>query len=225
MDQQWTLAAAWTGLALAASIVSIRTGLSVALVEILVGVVAGNFLHLRSTEWTGFLAGFGSILLTFLAGAEVEPDALRKHLKESLGLGIVGFLAPFLGAAAFCYYVAGWSRDAAIIGGIAPSTTSVAVVYAVMVETELDQTLFGKLVLAACFVNDLGTVLALGVFFASYNGWLVAFAVASILVLALAPGATRLLLKRFGTHVSEPGIKLLFLMLFGLGALASKANS
>lgn len=225
MEQQWTLAAAWIGLALAASLISMRTGLSVALVEILVGVAAGNFLHLGSTEWTTFLAGFGSILLTFLAGAEVEPDVLRKHLKESIGLGVIGFLAPFLGVAALCHYGAGWTRDAAIIGGIALSTTSVAVVYAVMVETQLNRTPFGKVLLAACFVNDLGTVLALGVFFASFNSWLFLFAAASIGALVLLPPLFRFVLARFGAHVSEPGIKLLLLMLFGLGGLAAKANS
>ena len=225
MGQEWALAAAWVGLALAASVISIRTAVSVALVEILVGVLAGNLFHLGSTEWTTFLASFGSVLLTFLAGAEVEPDVLRKYLKESIVLGAMGFLAPFLGVAALCRYAAGWSHDAAIIGGIALSTTSVAVVYAVMVETGLNRTALGKVVLAACFINDLGTVLALGIFFARPGVWLWGFAGASVVTLAVLPTLLRLVLGRLGTHVSEPATKLLFLALFGLGALAAKANS
>ena len=89
---QWFVAAIWVGLAFAASLISIRTAISVALVEILVGVAAGNFLHIPSTEWTTFLAGFGSILLTFMAGAEVEPQVLRRYLKESLAIGSLSFL-------------------------------------------------------------------------------------------------------------------------------------
>ena len=163
----WLIAAVWVGLAFAASIISIRTAVSVALVEILVGVLAGNYLHIAPTEWITFVAGFGSILLTFMAGAEVEPDVLRKYLKESLGIGFVSFLLPFLGAWAYCYHVAHWDPQAALIGGVALSTTSVAVVYAVMVETGLNETVLGKIILAACFITDLGTVLALGVFFAN----------------------------------------------------------
>jgi hypothetical protein len=42
--------------------------------------------------------------------------------------------------------------------GVARSTTSVAVVYAVTVETGLNREDIGKLILTACFVTDLGTV-------------------------------------------------------------------
>jgi Kef-type K+ transport system membrane component KefB len=222
---QWFVAAVWVGLALLASFISIRTAVSVALVEILVGVVAGNYLHIAPTEWITFIAGFGSILLTFMAGAEIEPDHLRKYLKESVGIGALSFLMPFLGAAAFCYWVAHWDPRAALVGGIALSTTSVAVVYAVMVETGLNETGLGKLVLAACFITDLGTVLALGVFFANFNGWLVLFIAVTALVLVLAPWATRRILRRYSGHVSEPAIKLIFLLLFGLGGLAMMSNS
>lgn len=150
-----------------ASLISIRIGLSVALVEIGVRVLGGNFLGLHTTPWIDFLASFGSVLLTFLAGAEVDPVSFRRHLKPSLAIGAVSFLFPFLGPMAFAYYVAGSDLRAAQIGGIALSTTSVAVVYAVMVETGLNETDLGKLIVAACFVTDLGTVVALGLLFAS----------------------------------------------------------
>src|SRR5207249_4200862 len=120
----------------------IRLGISVALVEMFVGVIGGNFLGFHTTPWIDFLATFGSGLLTFLAGAEIDPASLRKHLKPSLVIGGVSFLFPFLGAMAFAYYVMGWTPHAAEITGIALSTTSVAVVYAVMVETGLSQTDF-----------------------------------------------------------------------------------
>ena len=65
--------------------------------------------------------------------------------------------------------MAGWNYNQSLIGGIALSTTSVAVVYAVLVENGLNVSELGKLILAACFVNDLGTVLALGGFFANFD--------------------------------------------------------
>jgi Kef-type K+ transport system membrane component KefB len=226
MESIWLSAAVWVALALIASLIAKRSGVSVALVEILVGVAAGNLLHLNSkAEWVAFLAGFGSILLTFMAGAEIEPAVLRRYLKESLSIGIIAFLFPFLGAMAFARYIAGWGWPAAAIGGIALSTTSVAVVYAVMIETGLNETEVGKLILAACFINDLGTVLALGVLFANYNWWLAVFAAITTIVLIFVPHFSRWFFHLFGSHVSEPEIKLMFLLLFGLGGLAGKANS
>jgi Kef-type K+ transport system membrane component KefB len=221
----WLLAAGWMALALAASLISIRVGVSVALIEILIGVLAGNFLGLHSTSWIDFLATFGSGLLTFLAGAEIEPDALKRHLRPALVIGAVGFLAPFLAAGAFAYWVAHWERHAAYIAGIALSTTSVAVVYAVMIETGLNRTELGKLILAACFVNDFGTVLALGIIFANFNGWLALFVGVTALVLWYLPRLTRFVLRRVGNRVSEPEVKFVFLVLFLLGGLAKVAQS
>jgi Kef-type K+ transport system membrane component KefB len=146
--------------------------------------------HIQTNSWINFLAGFGSVLLTFLAGAEIDPTSFRRHLKASLVIGAVGFLAPFLGAFAIAFWGVHWHLQAAEIAGIALSTTSVAVVCAVMVETGLNRTEIGKLILAACFVNDLGTVLALGVIFANYNVWLALFVLATAVVLAVLPWTT-----------------------------------
>jgi Kef-type K+ transport system membrane component KefB len=225
MENIWFVAAAWMGLALIASVISIRVGISVALVEIFVGVLGGNFLGFHTTPWIDFLATFGSGLLTFLAGAEIDPESLRKHLKPSLVIGGISFLTPFLGAMAFAYFVIGWDLRAAQIAGIALSTTSVAVVYAVMVESGLSNTDLGKLILAACFVTDLGTVLALGVLFASFNAWMAVFVIVTALVLWKLPMVTRWVISHWGSKVSEPEVKFIFLVLFFLGGLATTAKS
>ncbi len=231
MEQVWYTATAWIGLALLASLISIRIGISVALVEIFLGFVAGNLAtHLGSAifqpnAWINFLAGFGSVVLTFLAGAEIEPETFRKQLIPSLTIGTVAFFSPFLGCAAYAYYIAGWNPQAAWIAGIALSTTSMAVVYAVMVETGLNETELGKLILAACFVNDLGTVLALGLIFANYDYWLVIFVVVTAVVLVFMPAICRRVFAWWGGRVSEPEIKFIFLVLCGLGALSVTARS
>lgn len=226
MEQTWHVAMIWVGLALLASLISIRTAISVALVEIFVGVIGGNYLGLDpNVPWINFLAGFGAILLTFLAGAEIEPEVLRKYAKESLAIGFMSFLLPFLGAMFYAYYVAGWTSDASKICGLALSTTSVAVVYAVMVQTGLNKTELGKIILAACFVTDLGTVVVLGIMFANYNMWLIAFSVVTLVTLLITPRLIPWFFGSFSGHVSEPEIKLLFVMLLGLGWLAARANS
>jgi Kef-type K+ transport system membrane component KefB len=225
----YAIAAIWMALALAASIISIRIGIAVALAEILVGAVAGNIPGVsglvQQTAFTTFLASLGSVTLTFLAGAEIDPVSLRRHWKASLSIGLISFALPFFGAMAVCYYGLRWDLRAAEIGGVALSTTSVAVVYAVMVETGLNREDLGKLILAACFVTDLGTVLALGALFAGFNLLLVVFAVATAIALfAIAPGL-RWITRNLGHRVSEPEVKFLFLVLLGLGALATAAGS
>lgn len=225
MEQVWFTAASWIGLALVASLISIRTGISVALVEIFLGVIGGNYLGFQTAPWIDVLAAFGSMMLTFLAGAEIDPASFRKHLKPSLVIGGASFLAPFLGAMAFAYWVIGWDWRAAQIAGIALSTTSVAVVYAVMIETKLNETDLGKLMLAACFVTDLGTVLALGVLFATYNRWMLLFVVVTGLALWILPRLSRWMFTKYGGRVSEPEVKFIFLVLCFLGALAVTASS
>src|SRR5262249_12136077 len=159
-------------------------------------------------------------------GAEIDPDSLRTHLGPALAIGFVSFLSPFLAAWGFGYWVVGWNYHAALICGIALSTTSVAVVYAVMVETGLGGTSIGKMILAACFVTDLGTVLALGGFFADFDRWMAVFLAALALVLVFLPRMTRSVIASFGaTRVSEPEVKFLFLVLFFLGGLATTARS
>ena len=224
-DNIWFVAAAWMGLALLASVISIRLGVSVALIEIGMGVIGGNFLGFQTTPWIDFLATFGAGLLTFLAGAEIEPDALRRNLKPTLVIGTLAFFAPFFGAWLFTQYIAGWQLHEAWIAGIALSTTSVAVVYAVMVETGLNRTELGKLILAACFVNDFGTVLALGALFANFNGLLILFVAVLVVSLYFMPRWTRFVIRNLGERVSEPEIKFIFFMLFVLGGFATAAQS
>jgi Kef-type K+ transport system membrane component KefB len=225
VEDPYLIAATWMGLALVASLVSIRVGIAVALVEIFLGVVGGNFLGLRTTPWIDFLATFGSGLLTFLAGAEIDPKSLRRHLRISASIGVVSFLLPFLGAFGFAYLLAGWDLGAAEIAGTALSTTSVAVVYAVMIESGLASQEIGKTILAACFITDLGTVLALGILFADIGPALGLFILVGAIVLFLVPRALSWFLRTVPDRVSEPEIKFLFLILFLLGGLATNAKS
>jgi Kef-type K+ transport system membrane component KefB len=224
MENTWLVSALWIGLALAASLISIRVGLSVALVEIVVGAVAGNAIGLEVTQWASYLAGVGALVLTFLAGAEIDPVVVRKHFWPSMLIGLMGFVAPFVGVVLYTRYVAGWSWPQAEIAGLALSTTSVAVVYAVMLENGYNKTELGKIILAACFVNDLGTVVALGVLFANYNVWLAVFVVATGLAMVLLPRFAPWFFRKVGNRVSEPETKFILLALFGLGGLGSVAK-
>jgi len=208
-----------------ASIVSVELGLSIAVVEIALGVVVGNTLHLEATEWLKFLASFGSIVLTFLAGAEVDPDLMRAKLRESVIIGGLSFAAPFIGAMLFARFVVGWDWKAAEIAGTALSTTSLAVVYAVLVETGLNATEIGKAIMAATFVTDFGTAAALTALFIHPNWWTVPFVVVSAALVVAMPRLERWFFPRYGNRVIEPELKGAFAALFLLMYLGERAQS
>src|SRR5579872_632870 len=196
-------------LAAAGAFIAIRIKMPAALVEIVLGFLAGNLVALHTNAWIDFLAGFGSVLLTFLAGAEIDPVVLRKQLVPSTVLGAASFGAPFLAAMSVTYFLWHWGPDASKIAGIAMSTTSVAVVYAVMIESGLANTEFGQLILAACFFTDLGTVVALGLLFANYNLWLVSLVAAIALAMWIVPKVLPILIRHTSRFVSEPGLRVL----------------
>lgn len=225
MDRLWWDFSVWIFLALLASLISFRIGVSVALVELLVGIAAGNTLHPAVTPWVTFLAGLGALVLTFLAGAELETEVLRRHWRASLGIGFASFLFPFALAWLAAERFLGWDPQAARIAGVALSTTSVAVVYAVMVETGLNEKPLGKLILAACFVTDLGTVVALGLLFSPFDRWFWTFVAALAAALPLLRRLTPVYLRKVNAHVSEPEVKYVLLVLAVLGFLAVKGGS
>jgi glutathione-regulated potassium-efflux system ancillary protein KefC len=233
MTAVWALAALWLGLALIATLLAIWFRVSTALTEIIVGTVAQFILGgligadvLGTNEsWVKFLAGLGAIVLTFLAGAELDPVVFRRNWKEASAVGLIGFFAPFFGCAAVAYWVLGWGPLQSWLAGVALSTTSVAVVYAVMLEYGFNKTDYGKIVLAACFINDLGTVLALGFIFAPFTFKTFIFAGVAVVVFVVLPWLTPKLFRLYGNRPSELEAKYLLLLLFGLGALAAWADS
>jgi Kef-type K+ transport system membrane component KefB len=210
---------------LIASMLSVELGLSVAIIEIVFGVVAGNAFGVVTTPWIDFLASFASIVLTFLAGAEVDPSVLRRRLKESMVIGGLSFVLPFIGAGLFAFFVAGWDLRQSEIAGIALSTTSLAVVYAVLVETGLTNTEIGKTIMAATFVTDLGTAVALSLLFITPTPYLALFIVISIAVIGAMLLLERWFFARYGDRVIEPEIKGAFAALFLLMWTADLAKS
>jgi glutathione-regulated potassium-efflux system ancillary protein KefC len=233
MTQIWVQASLWLGLALVATLLSIWLRIATALSEIVVGTIAqliigaviGGVALGTDDTWIKFLAGTGAIVLTFLAGAELDPVVFRERWKEAGAIGFISFLLPFIGCTAAAHYLLGWDPMASWLGGVAMSTTSVAVVYAVMLEFGFNATDYGKVVLAACFVTDLGTVLALGLIFAPFTLKTLVFVVVAIASLVVLPWLTAKFFARYGNRPSELETKYLLLLLFGLGALATWADS
>ena len=233
MMNTWALSALWVGLALAATLLAIWFKISTALSEIVVGTVAqlviGAFLAhgglLGNTQWITFLAGTGAIVLTFLAGAELDPVIFKTKWREASVIGLAGFFGPFLGCTLIAHYVLHWGVMASWLCGVALSTTSVAVVYAVMLELGFNVTEYGKSILAACFINDLGTVIALGMIFSPFTIKTLIFVVVSVAVFAVLPFLTPWFFRKYGGRVSELKAKYILFLLFAMGGLAVWSGS
>jgi glutathione-regulated potassium-efflux system ancillary protein KefC len=233
MEQIYAIASLWLGLAILSAIIAYHLRISIALVEICVGVIAataaaafgkGEMLG-ADREWLRFLASSGAVLLTFLAGAELDPAVLRTKIKEVTVVGFISFLAPFLGCTAIAHYGIGWNLQASWLCGVALSTTSMAVVYSVMLETGLNKTGFGKGIMGACFITDLGTVIALGLLFAPFTYKTIVFIGVSAAVLTLLPYITRIITQVYANRTAAIRTKWVMLILFGLGALALWSGS
>ena len=229
----WAQVALVFGLALIATAASARFRVSTALSEIIVGMIARMILSFTlgsevfgvQEPWVKTLAGVGAILLTFLAGAELDPDVFKLKWKEAVSVGLASFFLPSIGCWAAAHYLLGWDTMAAILAGIALAATSVAVVYTVMMEFGFNRTDFGKTILAACFITDLGTVVTLGLVFAPFTWKTAVFVVALVAVFIGLPKLVPVAFQRFGGRPSEFETKFLLFALMGLGAFATWAES
>ncbi len=218
------LAAVLAAVVLVASMLSVELGVTVALLELTLGVVAGNIFHLQTAEWLDFIAKFGSIVLTFLAGMEVDPTYMRDRARATVGIGVASFAGPFVVAGLVSYFLIGWTTKASLIAGTALSTTSLAVVYAVLVERGLSTSGVGKLLMSATFVTDLCTALALSAIFIKPNVWFPVFIVVSVALILALPKLAPPFFRRYGDRVIEPEIKLVFVALLILMVLADASN-
>ena len=219
------VAALLAGAILVASMISVEIGISVALIELVLGVVIGNGFAVSAPNWVVFVGSFAGIVLTFLAGAEVDVPQFRREWRASLSLGLVSFAAPFVVVTLTCGYALDWTRPQAEIGGLALSTTSLAVVYAVLVETGMNRELVGKRLMSATFVTDIATVVGLTVLFIKPTLWVAPFAIVSVGMIVGMPKLSPWFFGRYGDRVIEPEIKLVFACLLLLMWLGGKANS
>ena len=226
-------AAFWLFLALLSTFISNRLKISMALMEIITGAVIGFIaFKLNATsklaldaEWLKFCAGLGAIMLTFLAGAELKPETMKSKIKEVSVVGLVGFFAPFIGCSLLAYFVFDWGLRASLLAGIALSTTSMAVVYSVMLEYGFNKTEYGKGILGACFINDLGTVICLGLIFAPFNYKTIIFVGVTILLIFILPPITRYLINRYAYRTAAIRTKWILFVLLSMGVLAAWSGS
>jgi Kef-type K+ transport system membrane component KefB len=110
-------------LAILASIVSRTYRISTALSEIIVGMLARlTFAYILGVEllsvqepWIKTLAGIGAIFLTFLAGAELDPDVFKLKWKEAAAVGLSSFLLPSFCCWGAAHFLLGWENSSSLL--------------------------------------------------------------------------------------------------------------
>ena len=85
-----------------------------------------------------------------------------------------------------------------------------------MLELGFNRTEFGKAILAACFINDLGTVIALGLIFSPFTIRTLVFVVVSIGAFVVLPCLTPRFFAKYGGRVSELEAKYILFALFSM---------
>lgn len=87
--------------------------------QLVIGALLGSMVLGANEPWIKFLSGTGAIILTFLAGAELDPVIFKEKWKEAVAIGLASFFAPFLGCTAVAYYFLHWSPEASWLAGVA----------------------------------------------------------------------------------------------------------
>ena len=210
-------------LILIASLISIKLGISVTIIEIVLGVIAGNLGIIRPEQWMIYIASFGGVLLTFLAGTEVDVELLKNKFKESLFIGIGSFIVPFLGVFLLSYYFIGWNLLESLLTATALSETSISVVYSVLTEKGLFKYDLGKLIMVATFIGNLLTAITLSLLFMKTDINTVIFYAASAIIIYLAYKYSNKIFysKLLRNKLAEVEIKYIFLLLLGFIFLGS----
>lgn len=216
-------------LAVLATVLSYWLKISIALVEIVIGIVGGYAIHVLFPEyvldinsaWFTMLASVGALMLTFLAGSELDHTVLQRGWKTAGVVGLAGFSLPFLGCTAAAYYLFGWSVQASWLTGLILSTTSVAVVYGTLLELGINETDYGKSLLTTCFVTDLCTVLTLGIIFSPFSYKTIIFYILTIIIFIILPSLCKMSFKILANKPSafETKFILFFLVFLGLAAI------
>ncbi|MCL2115597.1 MAG: cation:proton antiporter [Methanobrevibacter sp.] len=210
-------------LILISTLISLKLGVSVTIVEIVLGIIGGNIGIIEPEAWILLVATFGGILLTFLSGIEINVELMKKKFREIFLIGILSFTAPFMIIFLFVYFFIGWEFLPSLLAGTALSETSIAIVYSTLLQRDLFQHEIGKILLGATFITNLCTAIALSILFIKPDLYTIIFYLVAILVLFLAFKYSHLIFDspRIKDKIHEFEIKYIFFLLVILIFFAS----
>jgi glutathione-regulated potassium-efflux system ancillary protein KefC len=210
--------------AVVAGTVGIKTRISSSIFEVGAGILIANILGIGIAPWLDFLGTFGGLILTFLAGAEVDLILLRKQARQSIIMGTMAFISPLIGIILVLTVFTDWSLNARVAGALALTTTSVAVVYAVLSEYELIKAPAARNIIAVTFVNDILTLIGINFVQTSFDFFTVLFVLTLAALTPVIPKLIRRVVSGFGKRAVEVELRFVLAILLGISFFADKAR-
>jgi glutathione-regulated potassium-efflux system ancillary protein KefC len=207
-----------------AGIVCIKAKISSSIFGVGVGLFLVNVLGICAAPWPGFLGTFGGLVLTFLAGAEVEFTLLGRQAKQSFRIGTMAFVVPLIGVVGALSLFTDWSWQTKIAVALALATTSVAVVYTVLSKYELIKTPAAKTIIAVMFVNVILTLIGINFIQTPFDFVTVAFVVTLIALVPTVPKLLGKVVKNYGKRAVEIELKFVLAILLGIYFFAGQAS-
>ena len=211
-------------LILLAGVVSIEIGVSTAMIEIIVGVIGSNLLGIRSESWFDFIANYGLLGIMLFAGFETNPDVLKKHAKKNLVIGFVGYFFPFTSIFITTFLILRYPLNVCILLSLGLSTTSLALVYAVIRERQAWSTPTIQIMLGSAMIMDMLSMLTLTLLISQVSYDLIIYGLSLILVLFFAIKVSPRLIKRYSGHFSELEIRFILVLLLVMLFYAERVN-
>lgn len=205
-------------LILLASMISIKWGISISIVEIVLGLIAGNLGLIQPESWMIYVAGMGGMVITFLGGTEINTDILRDNLSKCVGIGFMSFFIPFILVFLNCYFLLHWEIYQALLVSTALSETSIAIVYSVILNRNLSDNLMGTILMGSTFITNIFTALTLSIIFMKPTMDTVYFVIASVIILLFSYKYSGTLFESqiFSMKSNELELKYVFLLLIVL---------
>jgi Kef-type K+ transport system membrane component KefB len=207
-----------------AGIIGTRVKISSSIIEVAMGIILANVLLVKIESWLEFLATFGGLTLTFLAGAEVESALLKRKAKESGIIGSLAFIAPLMGEIVFLSLITDWTWQTKFAMSLALTTTSIAVVYAVLTEYEMMRAPFARTIIAVTFVNDILTIIGISFIEPSFNIITPIFLLTLLALVFVVPKLLNNLILKHGKRAVEIELRFIFAAILLISFFADEAK-
>lgn len=165
---------------LIAAVIGVKSGIATALMEIMAGMIIGNVFPGELPDFILSLSGLGLITLMFIAGLEIDLSFLRKNGRQSIVVGLWGYVIPFFIVGLVAFYLFDLNSMQSLLFALGLSASSVGIIYTVLRQKGI----LGprrKLILAAIMVTEFLSMALLGIFFSDLT-WVIGIVIVFIFV-------------------------------------------
>lgn len=211
------------GMILVSGLVAIEIGVAAAILEIIAGIVMGNFLSFESFETLEILADFGLLAIMYFAGLEIDTDILRRNMKSSLEIGTISFAVPFAAIGLISYYLMHFSQASSILIAITLSATSIPLVYSVLASSgKLNDE--NKKILSAAMVVDVFSMMALSIIASDITRYTIYFLVVLILFSLFVSNLGKRIFRYYKGNACELEFKIIMFIILSIGLISELAG-